>query len=104
MTPALNTMAATVPPLPEANRRCLGVIAAAGDRFMMKKIGFTVFSSETAVAPIEGWGLNDLIVARVRVAAGSGVTVLRLAYPMNVFEPFYDPPSKSFQTPRSLSE
>jgi hypothetical protein len=100
ITPALNTVAATVAPPPEANRRCLGVIAAA-DRFMVKKIGLTVFSSETAVAPIEGWGLDDLIVARVRVAAGAGVTVLRLAYPKNVFEPFYDPPSKPFQTPRS---
>ena len=97
-TPALNTAAATIPP---PNRRCLGVIAAAGDRFMVKKIGLTVFSSETAIAPIEGWGLDDLIVARVRVAAGAGANVLRLTYPKDVFEPFYDPQSKPFQTPRS---
>ncbi|WP_316219438.1 hypothetical protein [Bradyrhizobium sp. SZCCHNR2026] len=68
---------------------------------MVKKIGLTAFSSETAVAPIESWGLDDLIVARVRVAAGAGVTVLRLAYPKNVFDPFCDPPSEPFQTPRS---
>ncbi|CCE07895.1 hypothetical protein BRAS3843_2470031 [Bradyrhizobium sp. STM 3843] len=53
------------------------------------------------MAPIEGWGLDDLIVARVRVAAGAGVTVLRLTYPKSMFEPFYDPPSKPLQTPRS---
>jgi len=76
------------------------VIAAAGDRFVVKKIGLTVFSSETAMAPIEGWGLDDLIAARVRVAAGAGVPVLRLAYPKDAFEPFYDPQSKPFLTPR----
>ena len=96
-TPALNTAAATIPP---PNRRCLGVIAAAGDRFMVRRIGLTVFSSETTIAPIEGWGLDDLMVARVRAAAGAGVTVLRMAYPKEAFEPFYYPQSGPFQTPR----
>jgi hypothetical protein len=77
--------------------RCLGVIAAAGDRFMVKKIGLTVFGNETKIAPIEAWGLDDLIVARVRVAAGAGVPVLRLAYPKDAFEPYYDPQSKAFR-------
>ena len=77
--------------------RCLGVIAAAGDRFMVKKIGLTVFGTETKIAPIETWGLDDLIVARVRVAAGAGVPVLRLAYPKDAFEPYYDPQSKAFR-------
>jgi hypothetical protein len=76
-------------------------VIAAVDRFMVTKIGLTAFSTETAVAPIEGWGLDDLVVARVRAAAGAGVTVLRLAYPRNVFEPFYDPPAKPLQSPRS---
>lgn len=99
-TPALNTVAAAIPPSPAANRRCLGVIAAAGDRFMLMKIGLTVFSTETAIAPVEGWGLDDLTVARVRGAAGAGVPVLRIAYPKDAFEPFYNPPSKTFLTPR----
>ncbi len=77
--------------------RCLGVIAAAGDRFMVKKIGLTVFGTETKIAPIETWGLDDLIVARVRVAAGAGVPVLRLAYPKDAFEPYYDPQSQPFR-------
>jgi hypothetical protein len=77
--------------------RCLGVIPAAGDRFMVKKIGLTVFGNETKIAPIEAWGLDDLIVARVRVAAGAGVPVLRLAYPKDAFEPYYDPQSKPFR-------
>ncbi|BAM87750.1 hypothetical protein S58_17430 [Bradyrhizobium oligotrophicum S58] len=78
---------------------------AAADRFMVRKIGFTAFDSETLVAPIESWGLDDLIAARVRVAAGAGVTVLRLTYPKGAFEPFYDPPSRPAPTPgRQLTE
>ena len=99
-TLALNTMAAAISPPPAVNRRCLGVIAAAGDHFMVKKMGLTVFGNETAIAPVEGWGLDDLTVARVRGAAGADVPVLRIAYPKDAFEPFYNPPSKPFLTPR----
>jgi hypothetical protein len=67
---------------------------------MVKKIGLTVFGSETKIAPIEAWGLDDLIVARVHVAAGAGVPVLRLAYPKDAFEPCYNPQSEPFRNPR----
>ncbi|WP_315743395.1 MULTISPECIES: hypothetical protein [unclassified Bradyrhizobium] len=91
-------------PRPEAGRPCIGVIAAA-DRFMVTKIGFTAFDTDILVAPIESWGLDDLIAARVRVAAGTGVTVLRLTYPKGAFEPFYDPPSRPAPPPgRQLTE
>ncbi|CCD92867.1 conserved hypothetical protein [Bradyrhizobium sp. ORS 375] len=91
-------------PRSEASRPCIGVIAAA-DRFMVRKIGFTAFDSETFVAPVESWGLDDLIAARVRAAAGAGVTVLRLSYPKGAFDPFYDPPSRPAPPPgRQLTE
>lgn len=95
---------ATATPRPEASKSCIGVIAAA-DRFMVTKIGFTAFDSETLVAPIESWGLDDLIAARVRVAAGAGATVLRLTYPKSAFDPFYDPPSRPASPPgRQLTD
>ncbi|WP_240535586.1 hypothetical protein [Bradyrhizobium sp. STM 3809] len=72
---------------------------------MVTKIGFTAFDTEILVAPIESWGLDELITARVRVAAGAGMTVLRLTYPKNAFEPFYDPPSRPAPPPgRQLTE
>ena len=45
----------------------------------------------------ESWGLDDLIVARVRAAAGAGVAVRRIAYPANAFEPFDHPPNRLFR-------
>jgi hypothetical protein len=47
--------------------------------------------------PIESWGLDDLVVARVRAAAGAGIAVRRIAYPANAFEPFDHPPSRLFR-------
>jgi hypothetical protein len=43
----------------------IGVIPALGDVLMVKKIGFTVFGNEQSEVPIS-WGLDELIVARVR--------------------------------------
>jgi hypothetical protein len=46
----------------------LGVISAIGDRFSVHKFGITVFETEDNEVPVEGWGLDDLAVARVRAA------------------------------------
>jgi hypothetical protein len=83
-----------------ASGPCLGIIAAAGDRFMVKKIGFTVFGNDEAEVPIEAWGLDDLIVDRFRAAAGSKIPVVRLAYPKAAFEPYYHPQSRILGNPR----
>jgi hypothetical protein len=56
----------------------LGVIVSVGDEFMVKTIGLTVFQNRETVVPIESWGLNDLVFARVRAAVPPGVTVLRI--------------------------
>jgi len=50
-----------------------------GDKFMVKTIGLTRFQTKETVVPIN-WGLEDLIVARVRAAAPRGITVLRIPY------------------------
>src|SRR5438445_1832716 len=57
----------------------LGVISALGDRFSVHKFGLTVFETEDNEVPVEGWGLDDLAVTRVRAAAGNDHSVRRLS-------------------------
>lgn len=78
----------------------LGVISAIGDRFAVQKFGLTVFETEESEAPVEGWGLDDLVVARVRAATGADPAVRRIAYPKGAFEPFYHPTSRFLPDPR----
>jgi len=61
---------------------------------MVKKIGFTVFGNEQSEVPIS-WGLDELIVARVRAVAGAGVR--RLPYAKAAFDPYYNPEIKLFR-------
>jgi hypothetical protein len=77
--------------------RCIGVIPHIGDRFVVQTIGVMAFGNDLKEVPIESWGLDDLIVARVRAAAGTGVAVRRIAYPANAFEPFDHPPNRLFR-------
>jgi hypothetical protein len=85
--------------LPESGPCRLGVISAVGDRFAVQKFGLTVFETEESEVPID-WGLDDLILARVRAATGADPTVHRIAYPKDVFEPFYHPTSRFLPDPR----
>jgi hypothetical protein len=58
----------------------------------VQSIGLTVFGNDLKDVPIESWGLDDLIVARVRAAAGPHFAVRRMAQPANAFEPYDHPP------------
>jgi hypothetical protein len=69
----------------------LGVIVSVGDEFMVTKIGLTRFHNSETVVPIESWGLNDLVFARVRAAAPPGMTVLRIPYSKSAFPPREEP-------------
>jgi len=71
----------------------IGVISAIGDTFAVQKVGLTVFGNELTEVPINAWGLDDLVVARVR-AATSGINVRKTAYPKGAFEPYYHPPTR----------
>ncbi len=77
--------------------RCIGVIPHIGDRFTVQTIGVMVLGNDLKEVPIESWRLDDLVVARVRTAAGTGVAVRRIAYPANAFEPFDHPPNRLFR-------
>jgi hypothetical protein len=70
----------------------IGVIPHIGDSFELQSFGITVFGNEFKKMPIESWGLDDLLVARVRAAAGPRFAVRRMAYPANAFATFDDPP------------
>src|SRR4051812_48513542 len=58
----------------------IGVIPVIGDKFALQHVGLTVFGNESSDAPIESWGLDDLVVARVRAAAAGRMSVRRVAY------------------------
>lgn len=89
--------AAKLPAAAETGPCRLGVISAIGDRFAVQKFGVTVFETEESEVAVEGWGLDDLVVARVRAA---DPTVRRIAYPKGAFEPFYNPTSRFLPNPR----
>jgi hypothetical protein len=75
----------------------IGVIPSVGDRFSVQHIGFTVFGNEFTEVPIESWGLDELVVARVRAVVGAGTSVKRIAHSREAFEPYYHPLGQLFR-------
>jgi hypothetical protein len=49
----------------------IGVISDIGDQFVVQNVGFTVFGNERSEVPTRGWGLDDLVIARVRAPRAS---------------------------------
>src|ERR1700737_3681398 len=89
--PVPKTKTAAKPP-PRDDGRCdLGIIAAAGSPIGLKKVGKTLFGNEYAEVPSDAWGIDDLIVARVRAAAGPGIAVRRIAYAREALESYNHP-------------
>jgi hypothetical protein len=76
----------------------LGVISAIGDQFAVQKFGVTVFEIEESEVPID-WGLDDIVLARVRAATGGNADVRGISYPKGAFEPFYNPKSRFLPDP-----
>src|SRR5437899_1863922 len=92
--------AAAKPPVAAEAGPCrLGVISAIGDRFAVQKFGLTVFETEESEVSVEGWGLDDLVVARLRGATGADPTVRRVAYSKGAFELFYHPTARILSAP-----
>ena len=70
-----------------------------GDEFVVQRIGLTIFNNEYTEVPIDAWGLDDLVVTRVR-AALPGSAVRRIAYPKGAFAPYDHPAASLFRNPR----
>jgi hypothetical protein len=94
-SPAKPVAKKPAPPKPDAVAQrgpCIGVIPHIGKRFVVQKVGLTMFNNEHKEVPIESWELGDLVVARVRAAADTRFAVRRIAYPANAFAPYDNPP------------
>ena len=99
--PAPKAKAAVKPAAAAENGPCqIGVIPALGDKFLLEHIGLTVFGNEFTDAPVESWGLDDLVVARARAAA-DGQSVKRITYARGAFDPYYNPPRELFRDARN---
>lgn len=98
--PAPTAKTSAKPPGPAESGPCqVGVISAVGDEFVVQKVGLTVFNNEYTEVPIDGWGLDDLVVARVRAAA-PGIAVRRISYPKGAFAPYDHPAPALFRNSR----
>lgn len=71
-------------PATESGPCQIGVIPFIGDVFVVKKVGLMVFGNEYTEVPINGWGLDDLVVARIRAAA-PGVAVRKITPAKDAF-------------------
>src|SRR5262245_34758392 len=91
---ASRTKAPVRQPVAETGPCRLGIISVLEDRFAVQKFGLTVFEGEETAIPVDGWGLDDLVIARVRAATGADPSVRRIAYPKGAFELFYNPTSR----------
>ena len=76
---------------------CIGVIPHIGDSFSVQRIGITVFGNEVKDVPIQPWGFDDVVVARVRAAAGPRFAVRRIAFGKDAFVPYEKPERTLFR-------
>ena len=77
--PKTNTTAKPTGPA-ESGPCQIGVIPAIGDEFVYQKIGFTILTNQLVEVPIAGWGLDDLVIARVRAATSPATRVRKIVY------------------------
>jgi hypothetical protein len=98
--PAPKAKITAKPPGPAETGPCqLGVVPALGDTFVVQKVGLTIFGNEQTEVPVDGWGFDDLVVARVRAAA-PGATVRRIAHAREAFAPYDHPAPALFRNSR----
>jgi hypothetical protein len=92
--------AATQPAKPSAadSTKCIGVISAIGDTFVLQKIGITVFGNELNTVPIDSWQIDNLVISKISAFLSKAWTVRRISYPKGAFSSldekhpiFYDP-------------
>ena len=62
----------------------IGVIPVIGDALVVQKVGLMVFGNELTEVSTNGWGLDDLVVARIRAAA-PGATVRKITAAKDAF-------------------
>jgi hypothetical protein len=63
----------------------VAVISAIGDKFTMRKIGFTVFNNEERELPIDSWRIDDFVIGKVRSVLAGRYDVRPVAYDKAAF-------------------
>jgi hypothetical protein len=94
--PAPKARAAAKKPAPESGPCQLGVIPLIGDEFVVQKVGMTLFGNERTEVPVNGWGLDEFVVARVRAAA-PGLAVRKITVAKDAFTPPAQPTGSFFR-------
>jgi hypothetical protein len=96
--PAPKAKTSAKPSGPAESGPCqIGVIPVVGDEFVVQRVGLTVFGNEYTEVPIDAWGLDELVVARVRATLAPGTGERRIAYSKGTFAPYDHPASALFR-------
>lgn len=81
------------PPGPKKadTRKSVGVISAIGSTFAIQKVGITVFGNELKQVPIDSWGIDDAVAARVAALLSRRYAAKRITYPKGAFTAYETP-------------
>jgi hypothetical protein len=82
-TAAAKPAAAKQPSPQDSN--CFGVVSRLGEKFTVRKIGYTVFGNEINGVPVDSWHIDDLVVAKISAALGKRTVVRRIPYHKEAF-------------------
>lgn len=63
----------------------IGVVSVVGDKFSLKKIGVTVFGNDQNEFPVGVWGIDDLIVSKLRATLGRRFDIRPVTYQRSAF-------------------
>ncbi len=65
--------------------RRVAVMSAVGDKFTVRKIGFTVFGNDEKEFPIDAWGIDQFVVNKMRSVLARRFEVRPVAYSKSAF-------------------
>jgi hypothetical protein len=63
----------------------LGIVSAIGDKFYLRKVGFTVFGNESEEIAVDSWGIDDVMTAKIRTALAPRFDVRPVKYRRSAF-------------------
>jgi hypothetical protein len=70
--------------------RTIGIVSAIGDKFYARKFGLLVFTHDFKEMPIESWGIDEMMTAKVRTALSPRFDVRPVTYKRAAFAAFPD--------------
>jgi hypothetical protein len=72
-------------------RKSVGVISNIGGKFALQKVGMTVFQNDLKEVPIEVWGIDDAVMAKVAQHMGKRYEVRKVAFAKTAFAEYDNP-------------